>query len=197
MENKRKIEVPVDKHEWHPSPLPGQVVLVTTVDSQGEPNVAPKSWISMAAFGPPAIVMFGCSLDHATAKNALAAGEFVINIPGKDLAATCWAVGGDGKSPRAGRFERHGLTPIPSLRVRPPRVAECRAHIECALEGTREWGKEIVLFGRVAALTIDESLRSGGSGRKAGGSGYGRLAPFFFLEEGLAAPLGAPFRVEQ
>ncbi|HVB42294.1 MAG TPA: hypothetical protein VNF47_06235 [Streptosporangiaceae bacterium] len=45
-----KIAFPADKADWHPSVLPGPIVLVSTVDKRGEPNIAPKSWISMMAF---------------------------------------------------------------------------------------------------------------------------------------------------
>jgi len=51
----------LDKHSWSPSPLLGQVVLVTSVDAHGVIDVAPKSWASMAAFAGP-IVGFGCAV---------------------------------------------------------------------------------------------------------------------------------------
>ncbi|HET9014702.1 MAG TPA: hypothetical protein VFN57_03855, partial [Thermomicrobiaceae bacterium] len=59
----RKRIIDLDKHAWHPSVLPGQVVLVSTVDSDGWPNVAPKSWITMAAFHGP-VLAFGCNVAH-------------------------------------------------------------------------------------------------------------------------------------
>jgi hypothetical protein len=48
-----KIAFPVDKADWHPSVLPGPIVLVSTADMRGEPNFAPKSWISTMAFRGP------------------------------------------------------------------------------------------------------------------------------------------------
>jgi flavin reductase (DIM6/NTAB) family NADH-FMN oxidoreductase RutF len=71
-----KVSIETDKHQWNPSPLPGQVVLVTTLDDDGRASDATKSWISMVAFGPPPVVMFGCNLWHATARNVRASGEF-------------------------------------------------------------------------------------------------------------------------
>jgi len=185
MRGEAKIEIPADKRRWSPSPLPGQVVLVTTVDAEGRPNVAPKSWISMAAFGPPPVLMFGCNRDHETARNVAQTGELVVNVPGRALAATCWAVGADRRADRAGRFERHGLTPIPSLCVAPPRIEECQVHLECELEGDREWGREVVFFGRVVSCSLDARLVQGGLSDR-----YRALSPFFFLEASWAAPLG-------
>lgn len=182
---KEKVEIPCDKHQWHPSPLLGQVVLVTTVDANGIPNVAPKSWISMVAFGPPPVLMFGCNHDHRTARNALETGQFVVNVPDQDLIATAWAVGG--KSPGEGeeRFRRHGLTPRPAVRLDPPMIEECVAHLECEVDGTREWGREVAIFGRVVSVSLDARLLSGSVPER-----YGALAPFFFTEARWAARLG-------
>ncbi|MFQ5653542.1 MAG: flavin reductase [Planctomycetota bacterium] len=184
MDASSKRDLPADKRRWHPSPLPGQVVLVTTVDSRGHGNVATKSWISMAAFGPPAVLMFGCSREHATASNIESTGDFVVNIPGDDLLGACWAIGSDASVRGEDRFDRHGLTPIPSIRVRPPRIVECRAHLECELDGTREWGRELAIFGRIVAASVDGAALEGEPIAR-----YESLAPFFFLEDGWGASL--------
>lgn len=183
---KSKVEVASDKHRWHPSPLLGQVVLVTTVDPDGSVNVAPKSWISMVSFGPPPVVMFGCNLRHRTARNALAVGQFVINVPGHDLISSAWAVGGESPGEGEERFRRHGLTPREAIRLGPPRIEECVAHLECELDGTREWGEEVAIFGRVVAVSMDAALMSGAVSER-----YRQLSPFFFAESGWAAKLGS------
>jgi len=180
-----KTSLPLDKHDWHPSPLPGQIVLVTTVGQDGEPNVAPKSWLAMVAFGPPPVLMLGCNLEHATAKNILAEGSFVVNIPGEDLLATCWVLGSEPHVRGRARFERHGLTPLPAERVVPPRIAECRAHLECELDNTSRWGQEVALFGRIVAASVDQRALDGDEAAR-----YRALGPVFFLERQLAAGLG-------
>ncbi len=185
-----KIPFPADKREWHPSPLPGQVVLVTTVDADGRPAVATKSWVSMAAFGPPPIVMFGCNLEHATAQHIRASGQFVINVPGTDLVARCWELGSDGSVRGADHLERHGLTAIPSESVKPPRIAQCRAHLECELDATHAWGSEVAIFGRVEAASIEGRAIEGPEPLR-----YDAMSPFFFLEDGWTAPLGRALRV--
>jgi len=187
-----KRPLPLDKHRWHPSPLPGQVVLVTTVDTEGRLNVATKSWISMAAFGPPPVVMFGCNLDHATARNALDGEEFVINVPGDDLAEVCWNVGTDQAVRGEDRFAANGLTPIPAERTQAPRIAECRAHLECELDSHRTWGKEVAIFGCVVAASVDGVLLEGDRESR-----YQALAPIFFLEGRLTAMLGPTRRIER
>lgn len=80
-----KVAFPADKADWHASVLPGPIVLVSTVDAAGRPNIAPKSFVSMMAFGGP-LLAFGCNRSHATARNAEAAREFVVNFPPEALA---------------------------------------------------------------------------------------------------------------
>jgi flavin reductase (DIM6/NTAB) family NADH-FMN oxidoreductase RutF len=189
MPEETKLEIPVDKQRWHPSPLADQVVLVSTLNQDGTPNVATKSFVSMVAFGPPPIMMFGCNMKHATARNVLKTGEFVINIPSDGLVAACWVIGSDSSVRGSDRFKQHGLTPIESLKVGPPRVDECRAHLECALEATQRWGDEVAFFGRIVAASIDEDLTEGDPVER-----YCKLSPFFFLEETWTAPLGTPRR---
>jgi flavin reductase (DIM6/NTAB) family NADH-FMN oxidoreductase RutF/catechol 2,3-dioxygenase-like lactoylglutathione lyase family enzyme len=187
-----KVQVPVDKKRWHPSPLPGQVVLVTTLAPDGRPSVATKSWISMAAFGPPPILMFGCNSTHATAKHIVDQGEFVINVPGAGLRQKCWAVGSDCAIRGVDRFSVNDLTPIPSLAVGPPRIAECRAHLECNLEHVQSWGDEVTIFGQVVAASVDASALVGDEETR-----YRTLDPFFFLEADWAAGLGRPTQVDR
>lgn len=182
----RKVDMPLDKHEWSPSPLPGQVVLVTTLSGEGTPNVAPKSWISSAAFGPPPVLMFGCNLDHATATNAVASGEFVVNIPGHDQIESAWRCGSDPKLHGGERFDACGFTPLPARKVAPPLIAECRAHIECHTCGTKEFGREVVIYGEVVSISADAALLEGEPADR-----YTALSPFFFLEKSHVAGLGA------
>lgn len=173
-----KVSISVYKADWHPCPLLGQLALVTTVSADGVPNVAPKNWLSMMVGRPP-IVALGCNLGHHTAQNILATGEFVLNFPGDDLAATVWRAGLKGDHERDPRdIERLGLTPIPALAVRPPRIAECRAHLECRLESAKEYGQEIVLFGQIVAASIDEAALEGDPAER-----YAYLRPIVYLED--------------
>lgn len=172
-----------DKHDWHPSPLPGQVVLVTTIDTHGDVDIAPKSWVSMAAFAGP-IIGFGCHRDHATYRNIEAAGEFVINVPDTPLAEVIWALPAThGRD----RVDQAGLTWLESEQVAPTSIAECNAHFECRRHSITEFdGGEVFVFGTILDARIDRHC----TGRDLE-TGYHRLDPVFFLEGGNYAPLGA------
>lgn len=148
---REKIDLDLDKRTWHPSPLLGQVVLVTTLNEDGTSNLAPKSWISMMAFEPP-ILALGCNLTHRTARNILTRKEFVVNVPGAELASVVWE---SGELPHPRPVEAAGLTPVPSTRVGPPRIRECKAHLECTLDQHLAYGDEVILLGRIVAVSVD------------------------------------------
>lgn len=175
----------LDKHDWSPSPLPGQIVIVATIDADGAPNIAPKSWISMAAFRGP-IVGFGCNDDHRTCRNILDTGQLVINTADREIAAGAW----DMLSRHgAERIERSGLTLIPSSVVQAPRIAECAAHIECRLHQVVEFdGGEVFIFGRVLAVDIARDCAGGTVADR-----YQALDPVFFLESETFSPLAGEF----
>ena len=168
-----KVAFPLDKELWHPSVLPGLVVLVSTVDGAGEPNVAPKSGVTMGAARGP-IGGCGCRTDHRTAANVEATEQFVVNVPSERLADSVWALI---ESHGAERLRRSGLTLEPARAVAPPIVAQCRAHLECELVSDWRLGEEVFLFGRVVAATVDRELLEGEPTEQ-----YFRLRPFFFLE---------------
>jgi flavin reductase (DIM6/NTAB) family NADH-FMN oxidoreductase RutF len=179
--------MPLDKHAWHPSVLPGQVVLVSSVDADGEPNVAPKSWVSMVAFSGP-ILGFGCNVDHVTYHNVEATGIFVVNIPDRTLATTIWGLADVHGTER---IEASGLRLAPASVVTAPLVVDCRAHLECRLHHIDVYdGGEVFIFGTVVAADIDQSCLGGDVAGQ-----YRRLDPFFFLESGLFAGLGEAARV--
>jgi len=117
--------------------VPRPVALVSTVDKEGVPNVAPFSFFSGVGSNPPTLlfcpVLRGRGDNRKdTLRNVEQTGEFVINIVSNAIAAqtnlTAAEVG-----PEIDEFELAAFTPIPSEVVRAPRVAESPAQMECRL----------------------------------------------------------------
>lgn len=181
-----KIAFPAGKADWHPSVLPGPIVLVSTVDAVGEPNIAPKSWVSMMAFRGP-VLAFGCHQSHATARNAEETGEFVVNFPPEAPVERIWTMPG---SHGTERIRRSGLTLLPARQVAPPLIAECKAHLECKLEAVTRRGAEVVVFGKIVAASIDQDCTGFSLADQ-----YFRLRPVFFLEEGVYGSIDAAKRI--
>jgi flavin reductase (DIM6/NTAB) family NADH-FMN oxidoreductase RutF len=149
-----KVELSGAATGWHPPPLVGQVVVVTTCNKDGTTNIAPKCWASMVASNPPHVA-FNCNRGHWTAQNILRSREFVVNIPGVELAEKVWGIS---RLPHPRPVESAGFTAMQPNRVKPPRVAECRAHLECTLVEHKDFGEEVWLLGRVVAASADPEV---------------------------------------
>lgn len=171
------------------SALPGPIALVTTVDANGNVNVAPKSWISVIT-GRPVRYAVGCNRGHHTAQNLLATGECVLNFPADDLAERAWAAHVF-REPGPDELAARGLTPVPAFKVRPPLIAECKAHIEARLEQVLWYGDECVLILVEVAVSADEAACEAPDP-------WAVLRPIFYLKPGTfgvidhANPVGRP-----
>lgn len=171
-------------------PLIGQIVLVTTINKQKIPNVAPKSWITILA-SKPAIIGFSCNMNHDTAKNIVSTGEFVVNIPGAELAKKVWKASElKGQDPK--EIQKLGLTPIESAKLTTPRIAECKAHLECSLDWTKKYGQEIVIFGKVLLASMDKNSLEGTIEER-----YKYLKLMTYLDNGVYGIIKNAKKIEQ
>lgn len=148
------------------SVIPRPIALVSTLSENGIPNLAPFSFFTVAAYSPFVLVFFPLNYKKDfelkdTVKNILATNEFVLHIINEDLASAVNTASGIYPF-EENEFEISGLTPIPSLKVKPFRVKEAPIHFECKLFGNLEIGKGIggshAIFGEVIMAHFDESL---------------------------------------
>ncbi|OZB80301.1 MAG: flavin reductase [Microbacterium sp. 14-71-5] len=115
------------------------VSLLSTVDENGHPNLAPNS--SLWWLGQNAVIGIGSR--SQTAQNLLATGEVVINLPSERevdhvdrLALTTGRADVSPRRQAAGyrhvhdKFAEAHATPLGSETVAPPRVAEFPVHVE-------------------------------------------------------------------
>ena len=113
---------------------PGPVVLLTT-EREGKANVMTLSWHLMLEFEPPLV---GCVVSNRnySFENLCETKECVINIPTMEIAkevVACGNVSGRNQD----KFKKYGLTAESSTCVKPPRIAECYANLECRVVDTR------------------------------------------------------------
>jgi len=137
------------------------IVVVTTVSKEGVPNAAIKTNCLMLRTS----FAFHCSSEHHTHRNVLETKEFVVNIPTEDIVAKTLKAALITVNPcplGVNEIEKAGLTPIPSEKVRPPRIKECVAHYECVLD----WYREALIVGKTVAVSVDESLMKRRDSRK-------------------------------
>lgn len=142
---------------------PRPIGWISTLDAEGRVNLAPYSYFNAVASRPPMVMFASEGLKH-TAANAAATGEFVANLATEELRH---AMNLTSASLPAGEDEmRHaGLTPAPSRLVKPPRVAESPAALECKVVSVTELadieGRKIgryVVIGQVVGVHIDPTV---------------------------------------
>ena len=127
---------PKDGHRLPHDPFkaivaPRPIGWISTVDAEGRVNLAPYSFFNAFCDHPP-IVGFSSSGRKDSQSNAEATGEFVFNLATKkhagamNLSSAPFPHG-------VNEFEKAGLSAAPSRVVRPPRVADAPAALECKL----------------------------------------------------------------
>lgn len=114
------------------------VVLLTTENPDGTPNLAPMS----SAWALGRTVVLGMGEGSRTAHNLADRPDLVVNLPSPDLWEAVERLapltGADPVPPakravyryEPDKFAAAGLTPQASVRVRPPRVAQCPLQLE-------------------------------------------------------------------
>jgi flavin reductase (DIM6/NTAB) family NADH-FMN oxidoreductase RutF len=155
------------------------VVLVSSTNEDGSPNLAPMSsawWLGRSC-------MLGFGARSHTPANIQRTGECVLNLPSvAEVAAVNRLARTTGSDPvpawksangychERDKFSVAGLTPLPSLDVAPPRVAECPVHLEAVLEAVhpiaahdpRRRGKAVALEVRIVRVHVDDAVRLDG-----------------------------------
>lgn len=145
---------------------PRPICFASTVNAMGEVNLSPFSYFNLFSQHPPICVfsplrrMRDGSTKH-TYDNIQEVQEVVINIVNYDivqqqsLASTEYKKG-------INEFEKAGLTAIPSLHVRPPRVAESPVQLECRIIQTislsDQPGAGNLILAEVLCMHIHEHL---------------------------------------
>jgi flavin reductase (DIM6/NTAB) family NADH-FMN oxidoreductase RutF len=149
--------------------VPRPIAFVSTVDAAGVRNLAPFSYFTACGSNPP-VICFSTSVRSGprpykdTLENVKATGEFVVNIVSEEFAAQMNMCSAE-VAPEVDEFELSGLTPIASDLVRPPRVAESKAQMECRLRQivpvSDRPGGGILVLGEVLRFHVLESLLDG------------------------------------
>ncbi len=127
--------------------IPRPVVLVTTIDKDRKINAAPFSFISPLSFNPP-LIMISSAKERHTYQNIKETKEFVLNIIDEswlEKALVCAKNFPKGIN----ELEEAGLSWEECEKVKPPRVKEAKAWIECKFKEEKEEGDHFILIGEV------------------------------------------------
>lgn len=132
--------------------VPRPIAWVSTRSADGVDNLAPHSFFTVSCADPP-IVQFTSIGRKDSLANAVATGEFVVNLAPEHLFEEVNASATDFPS-GCDEFEEVGLEREPGVVVAPPRVAASPVAIECILHDTKDLGTSVVVFGRVVLLSV-------------------------------------------
>ena len=145
--------------------VPRPIAFVSSIDSQGNRNLAPFSFFTAISANPPVVCFSPMYNSKAAAKdtrrNIEATREFTINIVSEDFAEQMNTCSGE-YPPGVDEFAISGLTPVPSDLVKPARVGESKASMECRLVqivdiSTKPLGGSLII-GEVLRFHVAESI---------------------------------------
>lgn len=154
-----KIEAK-DMHQYVlGSVAPRPIAFASTIDENGNPNLAPYSFFNAFSSNPP-ILVFSSNrrLRDNTTKDTLhnikETGEVVINVVNYNIVRQM-TVASIEYPADVSEFEQAGLTPIPSEVVAAPRVKESPVQMECKVQEIIQLGDQ----GGAGHLIICEIVR--------------------------------------
>jgi flavin reductase (DIM6/NTAB) family NADH-FMN oxidoreductase RutF len=141
--------------------MPRPIAFVTTISPEGRINAAPFSFFNLMGANPPICAFAPGDRDNGTPKdtalNIRATHEFVVNLVDEGIAEAmnkCAASLPYGENELA----HAGLTAPPSSLVKPPRIAEAPASLECVEWGTLQIGDNRMVIGLIKRLHVREEL---------------------------------------
>ena len=114
---------------------PRPIAFVSTVNAQGQVNLAPFSYFNVFSANPPLVIFSPARRGRdATTKhtwdNVQEVGEVVVNLVDHALVHACSLASTDYPE-GVDEFVKTGLTAVPSEEVKPPRVGESPVQLEC------------------------------------------------------------------
>ncbi|MDR6883345.1 flavin reductase family protein [Bacillus sp. 3255] len=181
--------------------IPRPVAFVTTLSSEGVLNAAPYSYFTIVTADPP---MIAVSVQRKqgerkdTSRNAIEKGEFVVHISDESYIGQINQAAAP-LPPDQSEVAATGLTPVASVKIAVPGIAEANIRMECVLEqaiplgGTEGTPTADLLIGRVVQFHIADRLYDGGhiNARelkpvsRLAGSFYAKLGEQFVMERPL------------
>jgi flavin reductase (DIM6/NTAB) family NADH-FMN oxidoreductase RutF len=157
---------PRDVYAWMISTiLPRPIAWVSTISVDGKTNLAPFSFFQGVTSNPPTLMFVPVNTRDGskkdTVRNIEQVPEFVVNLVPFALAEKMNATSTMlpyGES----EFDAFGLTPVPSERIRPPRVAGAPVSFECTLDRFVHVGEgplaANVVFGRIHLVHVADTV---------------------------------------
>ena len=145
---------------------PRPIAFASTVNAEGQANLAPYSFFNMIGSNPPTLVFSPnvsgrTGAQKHTLQNMEQVPEVVINLVSYDMLHQMNIAGLEYPA-GVNEFDKSGFTPVASAQIRPPRVAEAPVQLECVVKqiiatGT-EGGAGNIVVAEIVHIHIDEGI---------------------------------------
>jgi len=141
---------------------PRPIAWISSQNAQGQLNAAPFSFFNAFAGDPPVVGIGIGSHEPGRAKdtrrNIRETKEFVVNLVSEDT-AEAMNITAIEFEPQVNELAEAELETIPSVHVKPPRIAASPVSMECALMQIVELGSDSgLVLGRVLAMHVRDDL---------------------------------------
>lgn len=155
-----------DMYEWMITTIiPRPIAWVSTISPEGVTNLAPFSFFQGVCARPPTLLFCPANDRRGNPKDTLRnireTREFVVNLVSSAQVEAMNATSATlpyGES----EFARFGVDPVPSRRVRPPRVSGSPVAFECELDRIIDVGEGPVaghvVLGRIVQFHVDDAV---------------------------------------
>jgi flavin reductase (DIM6/NTAB) family NADH-FMN oxidoreductase RutF len=142
--------------------VPRPIAWIVSQDLKGELNAAPFSFFNAFAGDPPVVGIGIGSHENVrpkdTRRNIRDTKQFVVNLVSEDVAEAMNITAIEFEH-GVNELNHAGVTTVPSLHVKPPRIAESPVSMECELLQIVELGPESgLVLGRVLAMHVHEDF---------------------------------------
>ncbi|MCD8307849.1 MAG: flavin reductase family protein [Clostridia bacterium] len=139
--------------------FPMPVLMIATYNEDGSVDVMNAAWGTMLDTG---LVLLNISESHRTTQNILARRAFTVSIPDAKHATEADWFGVVSANGTPDKFERSGLTAVPSSRVDAPVIAEFPLCMECEFVTFLDEEYAAGVVGKVVNVSADESVMTDG-----------------------------------
>lgn len=145
---------------------PRPIAFASTVDADGNDNLAPFSFFNVFSANPPVLIFSPArngrtNTTKDTYNNVKVVPEVVINIVSYDMVQQM-SLASSPFPPGVSEFEKAGFTPLASETIRPKRVAESPVQFECKVYDVQELGDQgaagNLVFCEVQRIHIKEEI---------------------------------------
>lgn len=144
---------------------PRPIAFASTIDAEGQVNLSPFSFFTIAGYNPPTLLFVPTLNRHGHKKHTLLnleeIGEVVINVVNYSMVEQMSLASAEFER-GVNEFEKAGFTALASQKVRPPRVAESPAAFECVVRQLIPTGNQpgagSVVFCEIVAAHVQDSI---------------------------------------